>query len=375
MKAKLFRVSVTLIALILSSCSIVKEKYAAIANFEYQRKIERHPYDDGAATKATFDNPFAITIDTKNDLYVTESQRGVIRKISKDGSVITLAQTIRSTAAYDKVGADACFYRPTGIVATPDGSLYITHSAWSIICKISADGTVTLFSGQVETRGHQDGDASIATLYNPLGISVDKEGDIYIVDNKARTIRKISKDGNVLTIAGISGESSHQDGPVAIASFSRPHDTAVDSIGNIYVTDFWDHTIRKIGLDSTVTTLAGSPDVEGYVDGVGSDSLFNVPLGITIDRMDNIYVADRYNHVIRKITPRGKVTTYAGAGGISGYKNGIYSDAKFNLPSDLAMDSFGNLFVVDSGNKVIRKITPEGVVSTYSGVSKQPLDE
>ena len=157
------------------------------------------------------------------------------------------------------------------------------------------------------------------------------------------------------------------DGVGTAARFYAASGIAVDASGTIYVSDYWGSTIRKITPQGVVTTIAGQPDVAGTNDGVGTAALFRQPEGITLDSQTNLYVADNFNHTIRKITPQGVVTTLAGRAGVSGFASGIGSAALFKQPSNLAVDNNGNVLVAEWGNYAIRKITPDGVVTTFCG--------
>lgn len=206
--------------------------------------------------------------------------------------------------------------------------------------------------------------ASIAKFLIPQALATDKDGNIYIADSGNHSIRKLSKDGMVTTVAG-SGNIGNADGIGIAASFNAPQGIAVDKDGNIYVSDTNNHRIRKISANGTVTTFAGN--IQGNNNGTGTGASFNNPAGLLLDENAGIlYVVDRYNYKIRKISLTGVVTSFVGAG-VSGYVDAVGVAAKFNLMSEIAMDASGNIFVPDSYNLVIRKITPDGTVSSFAG--------
>ena len=168
-------------------------------------------------------------------------------------------------------------------------------------------------------------------------------------------------------LASSAGGSGNADGTGTAASFNRPYSVATDSSGNVYVADLSNHTIRKITPAGVVTTVAGSAGVSGSADGTGAAASFNTPSSVATDSNGNVYVADTFNHTIRKITPAGVVTTLAGSAGVSGNADGTGAAARFNNPYSVATDSSGNVYAADANNHTIRKITPAGVVTTLAG--------
>ena len=171
------------------------------------------------------------------------------------------------------------------------------------------------------------------------------------------------------TLAGSPGQSGSAMAPAAPPGSDLPYGVAVDSAGNVYVADYANYTIRKMTPAGVVTTLAGSPGQSGSSDGTGSNARFYYPSGVAVDSTGNVYVADNYNSTIRKVTPAGVVTTLAGSPRQTGTNDGVGSNARFNSPYGVAVDSAGNVYVADTGNSTIRKVTPAGVVTTLAGWS------
>jgi sugar lactone lactonase YvrE len=224
--------------------------------------------------------------------------------------------------------------------------------------------TVTTYAGTTGVQGSMDGPAATATFKVPQGMAMDASGNIYVADMYNNKIRKISSNGFVSTLAG-SGLAGDVDGIGTAASFNSPSGVAIDINGNVYVADYWNHKIRMITPGGKVTTFAGS-GVEGSEDKKGKLASFIYPQGIAIDKDGNLYVTDSNIQKVRKITPDSVVSTYAGTG-VLGYTNGSSANATFNGPIGLTIDADGNVYVSESGNNAIRKITKNGFVSTFAG--------
>jgi len=224
-------------------------------------------------------------------------------------------------------------------------------------------GEVTTFAGS-GTQGSSDGTGTEASFNGPFGVAFDGSGNLFVSDVFNNLIRKITPEGVVTTFAG-SGERGLTDGIGTEATFRWPSGLAFDGSGNLFVSDYANHAIRKITPSGAVTTFAGNGD-PGNADGIGTAARFYSPQGIRFDSKGDLYVADHKNNLIRKITPEGVVTTFAGSGSASS-EDGTGTAASFNDPRDLVFDNQGNLFVVSKGGHLIRKITPEGVVTTFAG--------
>ena len=234
---------------------------------------------------------------------------------------------------------------------------------------------VTLFG---KDAGFADGEFQTALINGPFGMCIDNEGIIYIADAENNRIRKVDPEGFVTTFAG-SGNKGLKDGTLLTAEFNSPSGICTDNKGNFYVVDFLNQAIRKIDTEGNVTTIAGSGEV-GLQDGTGKEVKFNYPRGIVINSKNELFVSDSWNHRIRKITADGTVTTFAGGGpcaivnaegpnsnDFGTHKDGPDTTARFHTPCGLAIDSHDNIYVADAVNHMIRKITPEGMVSTLAG--------
>ena len=310
---------------------------------------------DGTGGAAQFFFPYGIAIDASGNLYVADTGNNRIRKITPAGEVTTLAG---STYGYaDGTGSSAKFWEPTAITIDVEGNLYVADTENNRIRKVTPAGEVTTLAGS--TKGYADGTGGEAQFDLPQGIAIDASGNLYVADGYNRNIRKISPVGEVTTLAGsTTGYMGYVDGAGTAAQFGFPEGIAIDTSGNLYVADEGNHCIRKITPEGVVSTLAGNGGY-GYVNGTGSAAKFFNPSDITIDASGNLYVADTYNNSIRKVTPLGEVTTLAGSGGYDsrGYADGTGGTAQFFLPYGIAIDNVsGNIYVADTHNNCIRKI-------------------
>ena len=324
---------------------------------------------DGA--NALFYNPWDLAVDGNGDVYVADAGNSTIREINPLGVTSTFVGMAGVSGTNDGAGPAARLVYPCAITIDGNGVLYVADGATAAIRSITPGGVVSTLAGSPGIYGAADG-VGRAVLFNyPCGLVADSAGaNLYIADAGNNTIRKLTANLQVTTIAGLAaGISGSVDGTNSTARFLTAQAVAVDPAGNIYVADTGNNTIRKITPAGAVTTLAGQPGVKGSTNGVSTNALFWRPTGITLDNSTNLYIVDSGNHTIRKVTPAGVVTTLAGTAGIYGYADGTNGAAKFLSPAGIAADAGSNLYVADFGNAVIRKITPAGVVTTFAGVA------
>jgi prepilin-type N-terminal cleavage/methylation domain-containing protein len=314
---------------------------------------------DGTGTSAQFSGIYGSpALDAAGNIYVADSAGNCIRKITPAGVVTTLAGTCGGSAGTaDGTGAAAQFNWPTGLAVDSSGMIYVADTSNSCIRKITTAALVSTFAGTCgNSTGAADGTGSAAKFNNPQGVAVDTQGDVYVTDSGNTCIRKISPSSAVTTFAARCGIVffGAADGTGSAAQFNYPLGIAVDTQGNVYVADDQNDNIRKITSSGVVTTLAGSGQ-GGYADGAGAAAEFSNPDGVTADAYGNVYVADRSNQRIRMISFDGTVSTVAGSS--SGYADGIGTASKFKRPYGLAIDPVGTLYVADTNNYRIRKIS------------------
>ena len=279
--------------------------------------------------------------------------------------VLTSSITVSTFAGTGAIGsADgasivASFYNPAALTVDAQGNIYVSDTGNGIIRKVSSSGDVQTFAG---TAGAHD-----SSLGYPFGIATDIVGNIYVGDVGNNQIMKISPLGQKSVFAG-TGETGFANGPGLTASFNGPFGIAVDKAGNVYVADAGNNAIRKITPAGMVSTLAGTGS-PGATNGPGTQASFSTPYGVALDGSGDVFVADTYNALIRKIGPDGVVSTVAGGGtptsGIPGY---------FKAPYGLILDSYGIIYVADFDGNQIRVVTPDGEVSILAGTGLKGAD-
>ena len=296
-----------------------------------------------------------MAVDTAGNVYVADSSNFLIRKISPAGDVSTLAGS-GANGANNATGTAATFRFPTGVAVDTAGNVYVADLSNHLIRKITPTGTVSTLAGNAGISGANDATGTAATFNLPTGVAVDTAGNVYVADLSNHLIRKITPTGTVSTLAGNAGISGAINATGTAATFNLPTGVAVDTAGNVYVADSSNHLIRKISPAGVVTTLAGTVGVFGSADGNGTNATFNLPSGVAVDTAGNVYVADSSNQLIRKISPAGDVTTLAGTAGATGSTNGTGAAARFNNPLGVAVNTDDNVYVADGLNHLIRKI-------------------
>jgi sugar lactone lactonase YvrE len=360
-------------------------------NFLGSTDSDKGRRETGRDPKATFFEPTSVAVDGKGNVYVADSAIAGIRMVGSNGTVTTIAGQ-RVNADYDRFHpgwadgpADkAKFDTPFGIAVNSDGNVYVADPGGTTgrgtIRKIATvqmlpESAPPSKQSASSLRPPTKASGMVATLAHdllPIGaIAVDEIGNVYVGlcrRNWCGKIQKITPGGKVLTLSGT--DTDLQRGEGVELRFSRPNGLAVDKAGNVYVTDIDKYGVLKIAVDGSLTGFAGNAS-SGFADGQGDRARFYQALGLAIDRLNNLYVADAFNHLIRKITPNGDVTTLAGRPGTMGCADGQGSSARFNNPSRLAVDSKGDVYVVEYA-RAVRKITPGGIVTTIAGEPSEP---
>jgi len=343
---------------------------------------------DAAGSAARFTLPTGIAVGPDGVLFVVENQgintaAGVIRKVTTAGVVTTFAgnrngELLLPTAA---TGTAAEFYNPRAVAVDTAGVVYVSDTGNQCIRKITTAGYVTILAGSdARATGSTDGTGTAARFNVPDGVAVDTVGNVYVADRHNHIIRKVTSAGVVTTLAGTAGSVGITDGTGSAARFYFPRGVAVDTAGNVFVADTNNQVIRKITSAGVVTTLAGLAGSGGITDGTGSAARFYAPYAVSADTAGNVFVADTLNHTIRKVTSTGVVTTEAGSVGNPGSNNGLGSLARFSQPNAICVNTAGSVFVADTYNFTIRNsvasapavVTLSNLTFTYDGTAKTP---
>ena len=332
---------------------------------------------DATGTSARFEGPFYVTLQgtgSSGTLYVCDGVDDTVRTVAlSNGLVTTVAGDPLFSGFHDGTGTGVLFGEPYSITLDGQGNAFIVDGVDQLVREmVLSTHTVTTIAGIV---GGVDASGTAARFENPRGVAVDSTGNIYVADTFEESIRKITPAGVVTTIAGQNGIPGSADGTGSAAGFDIPYGVAVDSAGNVYIADSGNNTIRFMTPGGVVTTIAGLAHNAGSANGVGSAARFNSPRALAVDSAGNIYVADTNSSTIREIVPTSSggpitwtVSTISGLAGTVGTANGNISTARYNHPAGIACDGNGDLYIADSTNFLIRKLVVSGgAVSTVAG--------
>jgi sugar lactone lactonase YvrE len=331
--------------------------------------------DGGLAISASLNSPEGLACDASGNVYLADASNNRIRKISTNGIISTIVGNgINSSNCPSDFGnggqaLNACLFAPSGVFVDALGEVYIADGANQRIRKVDNNGIISNVAGVTIFSG--DGGLAIsAELFWPTGITLDSKGNKYIADQYHHIIRKVDKNGVITTIAGRRFGAFSGDGGLATeAVLNSPQGVAVDKNGNIFIADTYNNRIRKIDLNGIITTVAGSQGYGAFGDGgLATSATLYQPADIAIDKIGNLYIADRILSRIRKVDTNGIITTVAGNvyAGFSG-DGGPANLASLNEPYDIAVDEAGNLFIADKYNHRIRKVDTNGIITTVAG--------
>jgi len=311
---------------------------------------------DGTGTTACVHSPAQMAIDDAGNIIFADGGSNKIRKISTSGVVTTIAGSGVCGSA-NLNGSAASFCSPVAVAVGPAGDIFVSDFDNNLIRKIDTAKNVTTYAGNIPNGCNSPPTGGIgpaADFCSPAGIAVDSSGNVYVADRDNNEIRKIAASNQNVTIFAGGGSCGSVNGSGVSASFCAPSGMIIDGNNNLYITDTTSKKIRKVDSSQNVTTIAGSGG-GNVLDGTATTAQFLTPKSLSMDVIGNLFVVDSLQ--IRKIDPLGNVTTFAG-NGVSGYRDGPAKFARFTDPLGIIVDSAGNILVSDSGNNLIRKIVP-----------------
>lgn len=322
--------------------------------------------------------PTALALEpSTGKLFVTDAAAQTVVAIAPDLKLSVVAGKNGETGTTNGPATSARFHEPSGLLLAASGSILLADTSNSSIREINSSGAVSTYAGLSGSPGSADGNTGTARFNAPVGLTTDLSGNLLVTDQSDHTVRLIAG-GLVTTVAGRAGIPGLADGQGTAASFNVPAGVAVrrdnyasvnwgsgnNGYGTTFVADQGGHTIRVITTTGLVGTYAGLGGAPGFANGSRTSARFRQPSGLAFDEIGNLYVADTGNHVIRRIDVYGYVTTYAGIPGVGGLMDGNAQQSQFLYPEGVAVDAQRNVYVADTGNGVIRKITTDGKVST-----------
>lgn len=305
-----------------------------------------------ASTLEQFNAPFFLTGDQAGNIYISDYISHVIRRLTPAGELSIIAGSGNAGYADNTQPLSASFNHPAGI-AVDNSNIYVADNGNHCIRVISlATGQVSTLAGFPQA-GYADAIGGQAQFNSPNGLAIDASGNLYVGDLGNNRIRRVTQQGVVSTVAG-NGQAGFANGSPQVAQFNGIAGVAVDANNNIYVADGLNQRIRRIDGQGTVSTLAGNGE-PGFVNGTGTAAQFNIPYSVSCDASGNVYVGDFNNHSIRRVTPQGSVSTTAGNGS-AGYADGAGAAIRFNQPVGVWVHSDGSIYVSDFGNQRVRLI-------------------
>ncbi len=328
--------------------------------------------DGVQATSASLSLPIGVAVDSAGNLYIADTYDYKIRRVNTSGVITTIAGL--GSLGFSGDGGPAiaaAIHRVTGVAVDPFGNVILADSPNQRVRQISTDGIINTIAGNGKFRFIGDGGpANAAPLRDPTGVAADPMGNFYIADAANLRIRKVSSSGVITTIAGNGTDGFSGDGgPALLAALSDLLSLAADSAGNVYFADFYRARVRRVSADGTISTIAGN-GVSGFSGdgGPATSAMLSNPQGVAVDSSGNLYIADYSNNRIRKVSASGIISTVAGNGarGFSG-DGGPAISAMLNGPYDVAVDSLGALYIADRSNNRVRKVSTSGTISTVAG--------
>jgi sugar lactone lactonase YvrE len=316
--------------------------------------------DGGVATNASFNNPQGVAVDGVGNLYIADTSNNRIRKVGVNGLISTMAGGGSSGLGDGGPAASASLSGPTGVAVDAFGNLYIADDGHGRIRMVATNEMISTFAGNgTQTYAGDGGAATNASLDDPQGVDLDAYGNLYIADTGNQLIREVTTNGLITTVAGGGSSGLGDGGPATLAGLNYPAGVALDAAGNLYIADKSNYRIRKVATNGVISTVAGKANGSFAGDGgPATNATLALPSGVAFDAFGNLYIADEYDNRIRLVNPNGIITTVAGDGGGGGFfgNGGVATNASLYYPAGVALDASGNLYIADKQNQRIRKV-------------------
>jgi sugar lactone lactonase YvrE len=353
---------------------VLKITAAGIATIVAGKGVPEFSGDNGPATQAGLNSPGSLLFDAANNLYIADENNNRIRRVTPSGIITTFAGggPDVNQPPVEGVLATNTFVSPNGLAIDIGGNIYVSDWNHNIVRKIRNDSTVvTVIGNGIRGFSGDNGPATSASIDRPTGLAIDSVGNLYMADFEGRRIRKVTTDGIIHTIAGTGQTGLTGDGGPAInATIDLPMDLFINNTGDLYISSLANNVVRKISAsDGIINTIVGNGAYGFSGDGGPAlNATLKGAVSLVIDGAQNIYVSDRYNSRVRKVDNSGTISTFAGNGaGNSSGDGGAATSVGLNRPSAVAFDSSGNMYIADAANHRIRKVTTQGAISTIAG--------
>ncbi|MEW1862907.1 RICIN domain-containing protein [Streptomyces sp. NPDC088194] len=337
--------------------------------------------DNAPAVSAQLNRPYGIAVDGAGTLYLSDYSNHRVRRITTDGRISTVAGNgVAGSRGDNGPAASAQLNCPREVAVDSAGNVYIVDAGNHRVRKIRKDGTISTVAGSGTAGFSGDGGPATAARLNlPLGVAVDRTGVLYVTEYHNQRVRKVTADGTISTVAGSGATGFKGDGgPATSAQLNRPYGVAVDGAGDLYIADADNNRVRKVTADGTISTVAGSGTAgSGGDGGPAASAQLNFPVGVAVDSTGTLYLSDHRNNRVRRITPDGTISTAAGTGtaGSAG-DGGPAASAQLRNPYGVAVDCVDALYIADHANDRVRKIASEmmaglpdsGTVASWANV-------
>jgi hypothetical protein len=322
--------------------------------------------DDGPATDAQLNLPFGVAVTADGGFLIGDTLNNMVRKVSADGVITRVAGTgTAGSGGDDGLATNAQLFGPVGVAMTADGGFLIADSGNNMVRKVSADGVITRVAGTgTAGSGGDDGLATDAQLFGPSGVAMTADGGFLIDDQNNNLVRKVSADGMITRVAGTAGTagSGGDDGPATGAQFDGPAGIAVTADGGFLIADFFNNKVRKVSADGVITRVAGTGTAgSGGDDGPATDAQLFGPSGVAVTADGGFLIADFVNNKVRRVSADGVITRVTGTGTVgSGGDDGPATDAQLHNAAAVAATADGGFLIADTFNQVIRKVSAGG---------------